>query len=125
VQRKSELYREHIRRKREKWASIKRCTLISLKAARPATLKRFYYQHNVRSTQLVQERLQFIHKAVALTTEEARVSVAVLQLRHLVEQLRALLLLEVGSISFADNAKPERVHTSEEYPWEAVFSAPN
>jgi hypothetical protein len=61
--------------------------LISLKAAKPATLKRFYFQHNVRSTELVQERLQFIHKAVALTTEEARVSVAVLQLRHLVEQL--------------------------------------
>ena len=63
--------------------------VISLKAVRPATLKRFYHQHNVRSTQLVEERLQFIQKAVALTTQEARVSVAVLQLRHLVEQLRA------------------------------------
>ena len=61
--------------------------LISLKAAKPATLKRFYFQHNVRSAELVQERLQFIQKAVALTTEEARVSVAVLQLRHLVELL--------------------------------------
>jgi hypothetical protein len=51
--------------------------VISLKAVRPATLKRFYHQHNVRSTQLVEERLQFIQKAVALTTQEARVSVAV------------------------------------------------
>src|SRR5260370_2531294 len=59
--------------------------LISLKASKPGNLKRFYFRHNVRSTQLVQERLQFIQKAVALTTEEARVSVAVLQLRHLVE----------------------------------------
>jgi Transposase/Transposase IS116/IS110/IS902 family len=63
--------------------------LLSLKAAKAATVKRFYYQHNVRSTQLVQERLLFIQKAVALTTEEARVSVAVLQVRHLVDQLRA------------------------------------
>jgi hypothetical protein len=62
--------------------------LLSLKAAKPATVKRFYYQHNVRSTQLVQERLLFIQKAMALTTEEARVSVAVLQVRHLVDQLR-------------------------------------
>lgn len=63
--------------------------LISLKAAKPATLKRFYYQHNVRSTELVAARLEFIQKAVALTSEDCRVSVAVLQVRHLVDQLRA------------------------------------
>jgi hypothetical protein len=68
----------------ERWPDLP-----SLKAARPATVKRFYYEHNVRSTQLVQERLLFIQKAMALTTEEARVSVAVLQVRHLVDQLRA------------------------------------
>jgi transposase len=63
--------------------------LISLKAAKPATLKRFYYRHNVRSTPLVTERLAFIQQAQALTTEESRVSVAVLQMRHLLDQLRA------------------------------------
>jgi transposase len=63
--------------------------LISLKAAKPATLKRFYYQHNVRSAEVVAARLEFIQKAVALTSEESRVSVAVLQVRHLVDQLRA------------------------------------
>jgi transposase len=61
--------------------------LISLKAARPGTLKRFYYQHQVRSTQLVQERLTRIAQAVALTTDEARVRVALLQLEHLLDQL--------------------------------------
>jgi transposase len=61
--------------------------LISLKAARPGTLKRFYYQHQVRSTQLVEERLTRIAKAVALTTDEARVRVALLQLEHLLDQL--------------------------------------
>jgi hypothetical protein len=61
--------------------------LISLKAAKPATLKRFFYRHNVRSETRVQERLALIAQAVPLTTEEARVSVAVLQLRQLVDQL--------------------------------------
>ncbi len=62
--------------------------LISLKAAKPGTLKRFYYQRQIRSDELVQERLALIAKAVALTTDEARVSVAVLQLRQLLDQLR-------------------------------------
>ena len=61
--------------------------VISLKAAKPAAIKKFFYQHNVRSEDLVKERLAFIAQAVALTTEEARVSVAVLQLRQLVDQL--------------------------------------
>jgi len=61
--------------------------LISLKAARSGTIKRFYYQHQVRSETLVQERLALIAAAVALTTEEARVSVARLQLAQLLDQL--------------------------------------
>ena len=84
--------------------------LISLKAAKPATLKRFYDQHNVRSNQLVAERLQFIQQAVALTTEEARVSVAVLQVRHLVDQLRAFrkhIALFEQEIQRAFRAHPE------------------
>ena len=61
--------------------------LIGLKAAKAATLKRFFYQHNVRSAELVRERLELIAQAVALTTDQARVSVAVLQLHELVDQL--------------------------------------
>jgi len=61
--------------------------LISLKAARSGTIKRFYYQHQVRSETLVQERLALVAAAVALTTEEARVSVARLQLAQLLDQL--------------------------------------
>ena len=63
--------------------------LIALKAAKPGVVKRFYYSHHLRRPELLQERLTFIKNAVALTTEEARVSVAVLQLRCLVDQLRA------------------------------------
>lgn len=62
--------------------------LISLKAARPATLRRFYYQHQVRSSQLVDQRLSQICQTVALTTDQAVVSVAVLRLNQLLDQLK-------------------------------------
>lgn len=62
--------------------------LISLKAAKPATFKRFYHAHQVRSQTLIEHRLALIANAKALTTEDARVSVAVLQLRELLDQLR-------------------------------------
>ena len=64
--------------------------LIALKSARPATVKAFYYTHNVRRPETVQTRLDCIHQARALTTDEAIVSVAVRQLRVLVEQLRVV-----------------------------------
>lgn len=62
--------------------------LISLKAAKPATIKRFYHQHQVRSQDLIKERLALIAQAKALTTDDARVDVAVLHLRALLDQLR-------------------------------------
>ena len=64
--------------------------VLTLKAARPATLKKFFYQHNVRSEELVKKRLALIADAVALTTEEAHVSVAVLQLSALVDQIEVV-----------------------------------
>ncbi len=63
--------------------------LITLKAVKPGVIKRFYHAHHLRRPELLEARLQLIQKAVALTTEEARVSVAVLQLRCLLDQLRA------------------------------------
>ena len=64
--------------------------LIRLQAARPSVLKRFYYAHNLRRPQLLEERLQAIRQAIALTTDPARVSVALLQLHSLLDQWRAL-----------------------------------
>jgi transposase len=61
--------------------------LITLKSAKSGLVKRFLYQHRIRSTKLMEKRLQLITQAVALTTDEARVKVAVLQLRQMVEQL--------------------------------------
>ena len=63
--------------------------LLTLKATKPGVIKRFYYAHHLRRPELLAERLQRIHNAVALTTDEARVSVSRLQLRCLLDQLRA------------------------------------
>src|SRR5882672_344481 len=84
--------------------------LISLKAAKPRTIKQFYYHHQVRSTQLVDERLALIAKARPLTTEEARVRVAVLQLRQLLDQLEVFqkhIPLYDAQIKAAFAAHPE------------------
>lgn len=64
--------------------------LPSLKATRPGLVKRFYCTHHLRRPELLEARLQLIRQAVALSTDEARTSVAVLQLRCLLDQLRAL-----------------------------------
>lgn len=61
--------------------------LLGLKLAKLATIKKFFYQHNLRSSELVEKRLALIPQAVALTTDQARVSVAILQLRHLLDEL--------------------------------------
>ena len=69
----------------EKWPD-----LIALKSARLTTLKTFYYRHNVRRPEAVQERLDLIKNGRALTTDEAIVQVALRQCRVLVEQLRVV-----------------------------------
>jgi transposase len=64
--------------------------LLSLKMARPATIKRFYYLHNVRRPEAIEQRLDLIARAVALTTDEAIVKVGVRQLARLIQELRIL-----------------------------------
>lgn len=61
--------------------------LISLKAAKPGIIKRFYYHHQVRSEELIQKRLALVANAVALTTDEVRLSVARLRLHQLLDEL--------------------------------------
>jgi len=59
--------------------------LISLKAARLSTLRHFYYGNHVRRPELVEKRLQRIQQSVALTTDDAVLSVCLLQLKLLLE----------------------------------------
>jgi transposase len=64
--------------------------LISLKATRPNTVRAFYQAHNVRRPDTIQERLNRIAGAKALTTDQAIVSVSVLTCRLLAAQLQKL-----------------------------------
>lgn len=61
---------------------------VALKATRASSLKTFYYQHSLRSQQLVQERLQLHSQMVLLTTDPDVLEIAVLHLRLLLDQLR-------------------------------------
>ena len=64
--------------------------LISLKAARPNTLRAFYHAHNVRRADVIEKRLQRIAQAKPLTTDDAVISVSVLTCRLLAQQLSTL-----------------------------------
>lgn len=63
--------------------------LFALKSARPATIKSFYCTHNVRRPELVEQRLEGIAAARALSTDQTQLSVARLQLHLLLDQLKA------------------------------------
>jgi len=69
---------------------LKWSDLISLKAARPNSVRAFFHAHNVRRPDTIQKRLQRIANAKALTTDDAIVSVSVMSCRLLAGQLRKL-----------------------------------
>lgn len=70
-----------------RWPSLEQ-----LQKARSAQLRKFYYQHNCRSVQLVDQRIADIRTARALTEDEAIVSSSALMVEALVEELRPLLV---------------------------------
>lgn len=59
-------------------------------AARPDTVRKFYYAHHARSKALIQERLALIAASQPLTTDAAIVEAGVLRVHTLVAQIRAL-----------------------------------
>lgn len=65
-------------------------TLAALQKAKPATLRSFYYRHNVRRPETVEARLQRIAQAQALTDEPVVVEVSTLKAQGLIAELRAL-----------------------------------
>src|SRR5665647_2870706 len=66
-------------------------TLRHVKRARRSPLVSFFHQHNVRRAYLVEERIQGIRAATALTEDEAVIRPSQMVVQALVEQLRALL----------------------------------
>ena len=68
-----------------KWPSLP-----ALQRARTETVRRFYYAHNSRRADVVEERLKLIAAATPLTIDPAIVEPALLTVQMLVEQLRVL-----------------------------------
>ena len=64
--------------------------LASLKKAGTATLRKFFYGHNCRSDKIMEERLQAIAQAQALTHDPALIEPAVLKVKALAGMLQVL-----------------------------------
>ncbi len=64
--------------------------LLSLKLARPSTVRSFYQTHNVRRPELIQKRLETIQQAVLLSKDPALNTVAQLRVKALVAQVKLL-----------------------------------
>jgi hypothetical protein len=65
-------------------------TLQALQKASPKVLLKFFHQHNCRSEELIQERIDQIRLAVVATTDEALLQTALLCIRHSVGMLKIL-----------------------------------
>lgn len=70
--------REFVRR----WPSLQK-----LKGAKATVLRAFFYKHNSRSEQKIQQRLEMIQKAVALTEDQAILQALELKIFCLVKQI--------------------------------------
>jgi transposase len=64
--------------------------LACLQHARPETLRRFYYAHQVRRPETIAQRLEIVRTARPLTTDRALCEVGILEMRVLVAELRLL-----------------------------------
>lgn len=95
-----------------KWPSLP-----ALQRARAETVRRFYYAHNSRRAEVIEARLQLIATATPLTTDAAIVEPAMLTVRMLVEQLRALAV----AIRRYETRQAELFATHEDAPIFASF----
>ena len=66
-------------------------TLKHVRRARPATLRSFFWAHNMRRSQLIEERIRAIRCASVLTDDEAVIAPCQLLVQALVSQLRVTL----------------------------------
>jgi len=65
-------------------------TLEAVQRARPQTIRKFYYGHNCRRGDVIEERLEEIRTAAPLTSDPAIVETSVLTIQMLARQIRLL-----------------------------------
>ena len=66
-------------------------TLQKVQKAKPETLKQFYYLHGSRSQKLVEQRLELVDKAVALTQESALIESFALRIKLVCKELKMVV----------------------------------
>jgi len=64
--------------------------LISAKKAKPETLRSFYYKHQVRRSELVEERLELLRQARPLSQDPLLIEISLLSLPRLLAQIQVL-----------------------------------
>jgi transposase len=69
----------------QRWASLE-----ELQRAHPGTLRKFFHQHNCRSNELIQQRIDAIYQATSATKDAAVLEAGALTARGLVAVLAAL-----------------------------------
>jgi transposase len=83
-----------------RWPTVK-----AARQARRTTLERFFLEHNVRQPKLIEQRIDAIKSAVALTQDDGVIQPFALLVTALVEQLRATLrAIETFNQEIADRA---------------------
>lgn len=68
-----------------KWTDLK-----SLKRARPETIRKFFYLHNVRSKTVIDERIKLIQKAKPLTNDPATIDFGMTTVKATAKMLKTL-----------------------------------
>jgi transposase len=64
--------------------------LASLQQTKPQTLRTFFYKHQVRREETIAARLELVRTARVLSSDAALVEISILELRGLVDQIRAV-----------------------------------
>lgn len=88
-----------------RWPSLE-----ALQRARPQTLRQFFHQHNSRSEERIQQRLEQIRQAVPATTDAALLETALLCIQNsvrLLEQMRASLAVFDDRIAQVHRTHPD------------------
>ena len=91
-------------------------TLESAQSARPETLRKFFHQHNCRSAELIQQRIDEIGRAMPATGDPAIVRTSVMLVHHLTDMI-AVLRSSIGKLEEAIRS------VSRSHPDFAVFDS--
>ena len=95
----------------ERWPTLKAAQL-----ARRSTLERFFLEHHVRYTEVINQRLQAIKSATSLTRDEGIILPKRLLVQSLISQLRSVR----QALENFDEAIAERAHSHPDF---ALFDA--